>query len=144
MVVYVACPYAHPKPDHMELRAKIATRYASAVWSTGVAAFSPLTHCHAMANLDSSFKIVRQLRRELIMEFDLSILQACDQMHVLKLPGWRESAGVKEEIEFAKGRPSIEVVFVEPSQIELAIGIWEGAIEEALGKPRVEKGRKRK
>jgi hypothetical protein len=45
-------------------------------------------------------------------KFCLSFLERCDEMIVYQMPGWENSRGVKEEIEFAKSK-GIKITYQE-------------------------------
>jgi hypothetical protein len=46
----------------------------------------------------------------------LGMLSACDEMWVVKLDGWKESTGVKEEIKFARYQ-LIPIKYIDPEKI---------------------------
>ena len=131
-MIYVAGPYSHEVVGVRQNRAMVATAYASACWREGGFAFSPLTHNHGMAAIDPNFENVRRTRTQDIMKFDLAILEACDEIHILRLPGWRVSIGLREEMQFSKSA-SIRIHYVKMEQIELAVGWPMGYLEQMFG-----------
>jgi len=94
-LIYLACPYTAPTLQEMKARVAEATKAAAALMLDGYNVFSPLTHSDPIADvlgednrLNHSFWLLR----------DFQILERCDELHVLKLPGWDTSYGVKLEI----------------------------------------------
>lgn len=65
----------------------------------GRCVYSPITHTRAMAvedGLPGSF--------DYWATFDKRMIDACDELLVLRLDGWRESIGVTAEIAYAAAR----------------------------------------
>lgn len=97
MMIYLACPYTHPESVVREIR------YQQALYVTGVLSrdksivYCPIVHNHNIANsmnMPVDFKFWR--------EIDIEILKKADDLFVLLLPGWKDSIGLKAEIEFAE------------------------------------------
>ena len=107
MKIYVACPYSHPDQVVREERVLAADKYAAKLMERGHIVFSPLSHSHPI----SKHCKVDPTDHDFWLQQDLAWLKACHQMHVLCLDGWRESKGVKTEIEEASKR-KIPVIFV--------------------------------
>lgn len=99
--IYVACPYTSSNPDVRQRRFNAATRYAASLMRQGLIVFSPLTHGRPFERYDLP------LDWFFWRPISLAFLSACTELHVLKVPGWRESGGVATEIAFmsAKRRP---------------------------------------
>lgn len=95
-MIYLALPYSDPNPATREHRFECANRIAAILIAGGEQVFSPISHSHPIAKqgLDGDWQTWR--------EFDLRMIENCDEMVVLMLDGWRESKGVKAEIERAK------------------------------------------
>ena len=136
MEVYVACPYSHEVGGVRRMRSVIATRYAAKLWAGGVSAFSPLTHNHGLASIcPKDYEPVRADFGgwEKIIEFDLEILSLCQQVHVLELPGWEHSRGVRREINYAiKAGKGMGVAQIDVSKIEQFLQIDHGTIEKIM------------
>ena len=92
MRVYVACPYSHPAEGTREARALAATGYAAHLMQQGDVVFSPLSHSHPIAlfGIGGDWATWRDL--------DEALLAWCDEVHVLCLPGWEASEGVRHEV----------------------------------------------
>jgi len=81
-----------------------ALKYQTMLNKSGVSCISPIAlfYWHAKKhNLRGD--------AEFWKEIDLYLLEQCDVMHVLCIPGWKVSAGVLMEIEHAK-KKGIEVI----------------------------------
>lgn len=108
-LIYLASPYSHPMKRVREDRVVgvcVAWRELSAA---GHLVFSPIAH---------SVVIEQHLKTPTTWDFwqalDCAILDRCDELWVLKLPGWQESTGVSAEIQRARAK-GMEVRLIEPS-----------------------------
>lgn len=106
-LIYVASPYSHPVDDVRIENYKIVSNYTAKIVSDGNVAFSPITYGHHLVD----FKDM-PTDWDFWKNFCLTFLSKCDEMVVLKMPGWEESRGVKEEIEFCK-KNKIKINYVE-------------------------------
>jgi hypothetical protein len=100
-VIYLASPYSHPDPAVREFRFREACRAAAKLMRLGHVVFSPIAHGHSIAlyGLPTDWSFWEP--------FDRHQLERCDEVVVLLLDGWCESAGVAAEIEIAHqfGKP---------------------------------------
>lgn len=94
-IAYLASPYAHENRAIMKHRLNIATQMAAHLFEQGVFVFSPLTHNVDIDALTSS-KGWQKWK-----QYDLSLLEHCDRLILLKQPGWEKSVGVADELNFA-------------------------------------------
>lgn len=94
-LIYLASPYTHPLQIIMNSRFDLVVEAAAGLVKQGHLVFSPIAHSHPMAEygVKTSF--------EDWVEFDFRMLEACDELWVLKIAGHRESIGVAAEIEDA-------------------------------------------
>jgi len=95
-MIYLGCPYSHPDPAIVQKRFEYVTRVAGALMKRGYVVFSPITHSHPIAMLEKM-----PGTWEFWAEQDLHILALCDELHVLELPGWQQSVGLRAEINAA-------------------------------------------
>lgn len=106
-MIYLASPYTHPDPAVREERFQQACRAAAALVNAGHVVFAPIVHSHPIAayGLPTTWAFWRQQ--------DQAFLERCDELVVLMLDGWRQSAGVQGEIGLAQelGKPTR---FLEP------------------------------
>lgn len=96
--IYLACPYTSPDLSTRRDRVELASLVAARLMEAGHVVFSPVTHGHAVADHLPPDK-ARDHR--FWMQQCLPLLEACDELMVLPLAGWRESHGVTEEWAFA-------------------------------------------
>lgn len=95
-MIYLASPYNH------EQKAVMAARFHNVAYATaklmqqGHTIYSPIAHNHYLAQ---NFDLPRDWN--FWKQFDLEVLERCDELWVLKLPGWDKSLGVSEETAFA-------------------------------------------
>jgi hypothetical protein len=94
-MIYLASPYSHADPLIREARFNAACQATADMVLAGRAVFSPIVHGHPLVRFglptDWSFW----------QRFDEEHLQRCDEVLVLRIDGWRESVGVRAEIELA-------------------------------------------
>lgn len=99
--LYLASPYSHPNPAVRQARFEAACRAAAKLFKDGHHVISPVVYTHPIAQhglpLDWAFW----------QSFDRHLLEMCDELWVLTLPGWRESRGVLAEVRLASesGKP---------------------------------------
>ena len=94
----------------MEQRYKAAAKYVAMQTKKGVCCFSPIVHSHHMAveyNFPKTFEFWADINHK--------YLDACTEMHVLKMGCWEDSAGIRDEINYAT-KKGIEIKYVD----------WEG------------------
>lgn len=97
-IVYLACPYSNPNADVRLARFNAATHVAAKLIERGLIVFSPITMTHPIDLILAAEGDT--LGSEYWVEFDISFMQACSEIRILTLPGWRESQGVRREIAF--------------------------------------------
>ena len=98
--IYLACPYSHPSVAMRKLRVRMVDQKAAELMELGNLVFSPLSHSHPISNHCK----VDPTDHDFWLRQDLWILDICDEMHILCLPGWDESKGIKAEIEYAESK----------------------------------------
>lgn len=97
-MIYIAAPYTHKDPAIVQERVNKVTKYTAERMAQGDVVFSPLTHSHTVADYlpdDLRFS------QEFWMYQDLGILKFCSKLVVLMLDGWKDSVGLKTEMNFA-------------------------------------------
>ena len=94
-MIYLASPYSHADAAVREQRFRAACRAAARLMRAGQVVFSPIAHGHpiAMHGLPTDWRFWEPFDREQLVR--------CDEVVVLTLDGWRESAGVQAEIRIA-------------------------------------------
>jgi hypothetical protein len=120
-VIYLGCPYSHPSRETRSDREEIATVVAARIAQAGYAVFSPITHGPALAN---HLPMGVSHSHHFWMAQCLPILERCDMLFILPLPGWRNSRGLSEEIALAysAGKPVV--------LIQRLPDPWEARIEQ--------------
>lgn len=95
-VIYLASPYSHCDPAVRGQRFRGACRAAVALIEQGHLVFSPIAHSHALVEhgLPGDWSFWER--------HDRHHLTHCDEVVVLMLDGWEGSAGIQEEVRFAK------------------------------------------
>ena len=95
-MIYLASPYTHPDAEVREARCKAAEDYMAYMLSNREWAISPIASTHYLATR-------HKLPGDHLfwMEYDARLINICDEVRVLGIPGWQESKGVKHELEYA-------------------------------------------
>ena len=105
-MIYIASPYSDDDPAIRQHRFEQARDCVLFHTKKGTLALSPIMYFHQLAvdndlalDADSWWLLNRQL------------MDACDELHVLKMDGWQDSLGVQKEIEYAL-RTSMYVEYI--------------------------------
>lgn len=96
-LLYLACPYSHPDRTVRAHRALLASDMTARLMGMGYAVFSPISHGHAICELDSTVGTDAASWSYL----NDSVLADSDALVVLALPGCMESVGVRQEVAMA-------------------------------------------
>ncbi len=89
---YLASPYSSHEDSLREARYEAAEVCTSWMLRHGIWTYSPIVHCHKLANRhdlpkDASFW----------SEYNHAMLRASQGLFILTIPGWRDSIGVCDE-----------------------------------------------
>lgn len=96
--IYLASPYTHKSKFIQELRYRATRENVARLMNLGEVVFSPIVHCHWISeihNMPGDFNFWKNYDECLITNFP--------RFGILKLPGFRESEGIHNELHFAKG-----------------------------------------
>jgi hypothetical protein len=111
---YISNPY-NGTDEQKEQRAQIAAKVCGQLLKKDIHAWSPIVHNHSMMKTFNQFTL--EERRTKILDFDFSLLKASKGMIVLKIDGWKESFGVKAEIDLCQ-KLSIPIKYLDPMHLE--------------------------
>lgn len=95
-LIYLACPYSSDDPDTMVKRFRMVSKVAGQFIRTGNLIYSPISHSHPMAietHMPTGYDTWRALDEFYLLRSDIFM--------ILTVPGWRESKGMVQEIDFA-------------------------------------------
>lgn len=95
-MIYLASPYSHPDPLVMKTRFLLAQQATAAMIFEGKFVYSPIVHCHELAQAYQLPKDFDFWRR-----YNIDMLRRADAFRILKIPGWDESKGVCPEGDIA-------------------------------------------
>lgn len=96
-LIYIGSPYSHPDDEVRHNNFRLVSDLAARLCSEGKVAFSPITYGHTLLDfkeMPSDWKFWQN--------FCLSFLVHADELLVYQMPGWDQSRGLADEIEFAK------------------------------------------
>ena len=94
--VYLASPYKHKNPEVMKQRFEMACYVAGVLMNRDEVVFSPIAHNHSIAQQHELPK-----GWDFWKKFDKRFLLCSKALYILMIPGWKESVGVKAEVEIA-------------------------------------------
>lgn len=129
---YISNPY-NGTEEQKEHRAQVAARVCALLLKRGVFAWSPIVHNHAMMKVFSDFTLDE--RRAMMLPYDFSLLRQSKGMIVLTIEGWRESFGVKAELELCQ-ELAIPVQYLNPKDLDSEIDVTtsdEGKVLKSTG-----------
>ncbi|GAF67587.1 unnamed protein product, partial [marine sediment metagenome] len=98
--VYLACPYSDPDPEVEKWRVEMADKAAAYLMELEYIVFSPITHSSRL----SKYLGKASDDHDFWLKQDAAWLEACEELYVLRLPGWKKSFGVAWELGYAKAR----------------------------------------
>lgn len=101
-MIYLATPYWHEEEIIRTERVRAAALLTRALIRRGLPVFSPIVHSHTLnhyAGADVK-KSKLPLSNQDWINLDFMYLGACNMMLVAQIHGWRESSGIKQELEF--------------------------------------------
>ena len=92
-MIYLASPYSHPDDLIRKTRFLIAQEVTAGLINLGKFIYSPIVHCHELAEtyaMPTDFVFWRR--------YNIDMLRRADCMYILEIPGWDTSDGVKHEM----------------------------------------------
>lgn len=107
MFIYLASPYSAPTPGERHARFVKACKKAANLMESGHVVFCPIAHSHSIEveGMDEIHDGPFWLRQ------DFAILQCVDCVFVYTMDGWKDSNGIRAEVEFAL-QNNIPVFFI--------------------------------
>ena len=112
-LVYIAHPYLHRSNQVQAARIQLVKQYTEMLLEKDeVIPFAPIV-------MTRQFAMNGVQPKRGWYEWDLQYLKRCDEMHLLCLPGWRDSEGVQLEITFCQDN-EIPITYIEYTHL-----IWE-------------------
>lgn len=109
-MIFLASPYRDPDPVVRAWRYEQVVGFcASHLVGEGEPIYSPILHWHPVAERTPH---LHERDTAYWMDINRPMLEICDQLWVLGLPGWRESAEVRAEMALVRGfgRPLLRAV----------------------------------
>lgn len=97
-IIYLACPYSDHSKDVREARFHAANEAAAHLIGQGKIVFSPISMTHPIDVVMAAEH--ETMGSDFWVTFDEAFMVFCDEMIILALPGWTQSAGIRREIEF--------------------------------------------
>lgn len=105
--IYLASPYSHPDPQEKQRRYEHICKVAGKLMEEGKKIFCPIAHSHPIEVLGMS----KVHDGPFWLDQDFAILKHAEMVYVCMMPGWKDSVGVKAEMDFAY-KNKIPVAFI--------------------------------
>ena len=105
-IIYLASPYSNSDASIRIKNFHDISKFAAKLVKEGNIVFSPITYGHTLLSYED-------LPTDYLfwVDFCLSFLVKCDELHVYMMPGWDKSVGVQDEISFARDH-DIPIVYI--------------------------------
>lgn len=103
-LIYLGSPYNHEDEAVRRERFFLNLMALGEILKLGFIPYSPIVHNHPLAS-----ELKMGVGWDIWQRHDLEILSRCDELWIYKLPGWKESQGLKAEIQFAEHHPHLVV-----------------------------------
>ncbi len=118
---YLASPYSKFPYGKDNAFAEVA-RLAAHLMKCDMDIFCPIAHSHPIETVAIASGDWDDIETgEFWLKQDFAVLKHCDELIVYKMPGWEDSLGVAEELEYAKSL-GIPVTYVEYNNNEVRPG----------------------
>ena len=106
-LVYLAIPYSSDDPKEIEYRVEMLCKIDSLLMKQGVFTVSPVFKHFTLKyrNLPGNWTYWEK--------YSKNLMSKCDALYIIKLNGWKNSEGIREEIAEAK-RLCIPIVYLDP------------------------------
>lgn len=118
-LIYLASPYSHADQAVIEDRVYTTQKVTARLIEQGHLIFSPIVHTHPIANMVSFAPVNTSEAMSPWMQYDTAMIDKCDELWVLCLPGWELSRGVEAEINHALSEGKTLRYFDYPSLREI-------------------------
>lgn len=123
-LIYLASPYSHSDPKIMEKRFQLVLKATAELTNQGLLIYSPIVHSHPMAvdyKLPTDFNFWQK--------YNFGMIDHCNAIAVLTIDGWRESKGIKGEMQYAMSTGK-DIFYVNPTEPSLSRTLVEIEFEE--------------
>lgn len=107
-MIYISSPYNHKIPAVRHDRFVLVSRFTVKMMKKGEQVYSPIAYGHQFRDIFPD----QESRWVYWKTFDLHMLSHSQEMIVLMLPGWKESIGVSQEIQYAE-QNNIPITYME-------------------------------
>lgn len=106
--IYLASPYTHRSELIRHQRYLQVAEVCAAFLRDNITVYSPIVHCHELAKRHSL-----PTKFDFWMSHNYEMLKPAAQLMVLELEGWRDSKGLRGEIQFALDHniPIVQTIF---------------------------------
>lgn len=99
---YLSSPHSHEDYAVREARYHAALKTLGELLDQGLMVFSPIVHSHDLYKLPGWDK--RPVDFVLWEKYDTELISRCDGILILMIDGWKESKGIKAEIEICRAQ----------------------------------------
>lgn len=119
-IVYLATPYTKYLPG-IDAAFRDAAALAARLLKLGVRVYSPIAHCHPMAQ----FGGIDPKDHSIWLPYQEVMMAKADVLLVAQLEGWRESHGIDHEIKFFAKAGKPDPFYLDTVLMRIATTPWE-------------------
>lgn len=118
--IYLASPYSHDDPSVMRERFHLACEVAAKLMEMGYTVFSPIAHSHPIAQY-----VGNQTDGPFWLKQDRPAFDASKTLGILRIDGWMDSDGMKEEFIWAmhEEKPIVYIDYIDRGYMGLEISL---------------------
>ena len=110
-MIYLASPYTKQTPEERDYYFDKLCEITAALFANGLHVFAPILHSHPIAK---NYGVPSEW--DYWAEYDEKFLTICDELWVIKFPGWDTSHGVQAEIEIAQ-KLGLDITYLNPENL---------------------------
>lgn len=114
-MIYLASPYSHPDPAVKQARNDMIMETTALLMNDGFIIISPIAASHPIAikhNLPGDYAYWQK--------WNHALMDACSELWVCTMDGWKESTGVTGEMEYARSK-GMPINYYDPIEKQLSI-----------------------
>lgn len=124
ILIYLATPYSHPERTKRAKRFMTACELSAALFTSGWMVFSPIAHTHPISEIGGL-----PGHYEFWQIYDRLMIQRCDILLVVDMPGSSDSKGILAETKIAQ---ELKKPIIYATEGEIMKNEWAHKLDESF------------